>query len=146
MIKEMNVTPLPTIVENPEALAETASRLIAEAAGEAIADHGRFTIALAGGETPRATYMRLAAPPYGDRMRWEHVWVFFGDERCVPPDHPDSNYRLAHETLLGKVPIPADQIFRLRGELEDTEAAAAEYTRTLAGVFGTRRGELPRFD
>jgi 6-phosphogluconolactonase len=72
--------------------------------------------------------------------------VFFGDERSVPPDHPESNYRMAYETLLSKVPIPGEHVFRLRGEAEDPEAAATEYARMLAGVFETRRGELPRFD
>src|SRR2546426_370487 len=142
----MGSKPTVTVVPDPDALADAAARLIAEAAADAIEARGRFMWALAGGETPRATYARLALPPFRERVDWRRVWVFFGDERAVPPDHPDSNYRMAHETLLGKVPIPAAQVLRIRGEAEDLEVAAAEYAGALGTAFGTRRGELPRFD
>src|SRR5437899_3085943 len=142
----MGSKPTVTVVPDPDALADAAARLIAEAAADAIEARGRFMWALAGGETPRATYARLALPPFRERVDWRRVWVFFGDERAVPPDHPDSNYRMAHETLLGKVPIPAAQVLRIRGEAEDLEVAAAEYAGALVTAFGTRRGELPRFD
>ncbi|MGA2285385.1 MAG: 6-phosphogluconolactonase [Dehalococcoidia bacterium] len=89
------------------------------------------TLVLAGGETPRATYRRLAREKY----RWDEVDVFFGDERCVPPEHPDSNYRMASETLLSLVPA---RVHRMRGESCDAEA----YERELRDLFG----ELPRFD
>src|SRR5213593_296194 len=142
----MGSKPTVTVVPDPDALADAAARLIAEAAADAIEARGRFMWALAGGETPRATYARLALPPFRERVDWRRVWVFFGDERAVPPDHPDSNYRMAHETLLGKVPIPAAQVLRIRCEAEDHEVAAAEYAGALVTAFGTRRGELPRFD
>ena len=142
----MGSKPTVTVVPDPDALADAAARLIAEAAADAIEARGRFMWALAGGETPRATYARLALAPVRERVDWRRVWVFFGDERAVPPDHPDSNYRMAHETLLGKVPIPAAQVLRIRGEAEDLEVAAAEYAGALVTAFGTRRGELPRFD
>src|SRR5256886_12476411 len=135
-----------TILDDPEALADAAARLVVDAAAEAIPVRGRFTLALAGGQTPAATYAKLAAPPYRDQVDWAHVWAFFGDERAVPPDHPESNYRMAHEALLSRVPIPRTQVWRIRGEAEDAEAAAAEYAKALAEVFGTRRGELPRLD
>jgi 6-phosphogluconolactonase len=138
--------PTVTIVPDADALAEAAARLIADTAAEAIDARGRFMWALAGGATPRATYAKLALPPFRERVGWRHTWVFFGDERAVPPDHPDSNYRMAHETLLSRVPIPAAQVLRIRGEAGDLEVAAAEYARALAEAFGTRRGELPRFD
>src|SRR6266704_3643890 len=108
----MGSKPTVTVLPDPDALADAAARLIAEAAADAIEARGRFMWALAGGETPRATYARLALPPFRERVDWRRVWVFFGDERAVPPDHPDSNYRMAHETLLGKVPIPAAQVLR----------------------------------
>jgi 6-phosphogluconolactonase len=128
------------------ALAEGAARAVADAAREAVATRGRFLIALAGGATPRETYARLASAAWREAMPWARTFVFFGDERCVPPDHPESNYRMAKESLLSKVALPPDQVFRMRGEASDTDAAAAEYARTMAAVFGTKRGEAPRFD
>jgi 6-phosphogluconolactonase len=134
------------IFTDPAALAEGAAQLIAEAARDAVAARGRFLIALAGGATPRQTYERLALPPFRDAVPWARTFVFFGDERCVPPDHPESNYRMASQALLSRVGLPPEQVFRMRGEAEDSDAAAAEYARTLTSVFGTRRGEVPRFD
>lgn len=134
------------IVDDALALADAAAGAIVDAAVAAVAAHQRFTVALAGGATPRATYMRLASPPFAESVPWDRTWAFFGDERCVPPDHAESNYRLASETLLSKVGIPADRVYRMRGEAEDPEAAATEYARTLATVFETKRGGLPRFD
>ncbi|HEU4368140.1 MAG TPA: 6-phosphogluconolactonase [Methylomirabilota bacterium] len=134
------------VADDAAALAETAARAIVETALEAVAARGRFTVALAGGSTPRATYERLAQPPLRERMPWERTWIFFGDERGVAPDHPDSNYRMASQALLTKVPIPAAQIARIQGEAEDPEAAAAEYVRRVGEVFACKRGELPRFD
>lgn len=142
----MGADPDVTVVADPEALATEAARMIVDMAMESIRVRGRFSIALAGGGTPSATYAKLAAPPLHDAMPWDRTWVFFGDERAVPPDHPDSNYGMASRTLLTKVPVPADQVFRMRGEAEDIEMAATEYGRTLAQAFGCRRGELPRLD
>src|SRR2546425_1235750 len=142
----MGSEPTVTIVPDPEALADAAARLTVDVAAHAIATRGRFMWALAGGETPRTTYDRLALPPFRERVDWRHTWVFFGDERAVPPDHAGSNYRMAHEALLSRVPIPAAQVLRIRGEAEDLEVAAAEYARALGEAFGTRRGALPRFD
>jgi 6-phosphogluconolactonase len=142
----MGSEPSVTVLNDSDALAEAAARLVVEAAAEAIAARGRFTIALAGGGTPRATYARLAKPPFSDRVDWSRTWVFFGDERGVPPEHADSNYGMAHATLLAKVDVPAAQVRRIRAEAEDPEAAAAEYAKALAETFGTRRGKLPRFD
>jgi 6-phosphogluconolactonase len=142
----MEARPVVTLVDDATALAEAAALAIVDAAREAVAAGRRFSIVLAGGGTPRDTYARLAAPPFSERMPWDRTLVFFGDERCVPPDHPESNYRMANETLLSKVPIPADQVFRMRGEAENAEEAATEYGQTLATVFATPRGGLPRFD
>jgi 6-phosphogluconolactonase len=142
----MGSEPTVTIVPDPDALAEAAARLTADVAARAIAARGRFMWALAGGDTPRPTYARLALSPFRERVDWRRTWVFFGDERAVPPDHAGSNYRMAQETLLSRVPIPAAQVLRIRGEAEDPEVAAAEYARALSQAFGTRRGTLPRFD
>jgi len=134
------------IVDDATALADAAARAIVEIAEAAITARRRFTVALAGGNTPRTTYERLAAPPLSEQMPWDRTWIFFGDERGVPPDHPESNYRMANAALLSKVPVPAAQVARIRGEAEDAEAAAADYARVMTEVFGSRRGELPSFD
>ena len=142
----MDPKPETTIVDDAAALADTAARTVVQIATDAVKARRRFTVALAGGLTPRTTYERLAASPLREQMPWDQTWVFFGDERGVPPDHPDSNYRMANAALLSKVPIPAAQVARIRGEAEDAEAAAAEYARVMTEVFGSRRGELPSFD
>ena len=134
------------VLEDADTLAAAAADAIAGCAAEAVAARGRFMLALAGGLTPRATYERLARPPLRDRMPWSRTWVFFGDERGVPVDHPDSNFRMASHALLRHVPLPDAQIQRIRGEADDPEAAAAEYGQRLSQVFETKRGELPRFD
>ncbi len=114
------------------ALAELAAQFIAESATAAIADRGRFAIALAGGSTPREAYVHLAKRNDVDWARWH---VFFGDERCVPPDHADSNFRMAHEALLAHVPIPETHVHRIEAEREDRQAAALDYETCLRGVL-----------
>ena len=108
--------------ENPEKLAEAAARAFVEEASKAIAERGRFAVALAGGSTPKATYEALAREHASD-VDWPNVHVFFGDERTVPPDHEDSNYRTAREALLDLVPVGS--VHRMRGELPPEEAAAS---------------------
>jgi hypothetical protein len=117
-------------------LARAAAEHFVTLATAAIATRGRFVVALSGGSTPKATYALLATEEFAARVDWPHVHVFWGDERCVPPDHPDSNYHMARETLLDKVPIPADNIHRIRGELEPNQAAAA-YQAELEAALGT---------
>jgi 6-phosphogluconolactonase len=135
-----------TVCADSAALAETAANLIIDVATEAVRERGRFMLCLAGGETPRKTYERLALPAFSERVRWDRTWAFFGDERVVPPGHAESNYRMANETLLSRVPIPPAQVLRMRGEDADADNAAAAYAAVLSEAFGTRRGELPRFD
>jgi len=118
--------------DTPEALAEAAALLFVEEATRAIAERGRFAVALAGGSTPEATYGVLARD-HADDVDWPNVHVFFGDERTVPPDHEDSNYRMAREALLDLVPVGS--VHRMRGELSPEEAAAS-YEGDLAGFFG----------
>ncbi|MCW5852463.1 MAG: 6-phosphogluconolactonase [Anaerolineae bacterium] len=126
-----------------DALAEAAAEYMVQLAHAAVMEQGRFSVALSGGSTPRALHAHLAAEPLRSDVDWGRVHVFWGDERCVPPDHPDSNYRMARETLLDHVPIPAGQVHRMPGELPPTEAAAA-YEAELRSFFGAA-GE-PRFD
>jgi 6-phosphogluconolactonase len=135
-----------TVADTPAALAEAASLMIVEAAREAVAARGRFTMALAGGATPRETYQRLARPPLRESMPWDRTWMFFGDERAVAPDHRESNYGMAHEALLASVPLPPRQVFRMRAETEDPDAAAAEYAEAMLEVFGATGDGPPRFD
>ncbi len=121
-----------TIYEGKEQLAEAAARLFVERARRAIDGSGRFAVALAGGSTPQRAY-ELLADAHRDDVDWDGVHVFFGDERGVPPDHEDSNYRMANEALLSRVPVGS--VHRMRGELPPPEAAA-DYERELRGFFG----------
>jgi 6-phosphogluconolactonase len=123
------------IVETPATLAEEGAELVARAAVESIAARGRFAVALAGGATPRGLYARLAAEPLRSRVDWSRSWIFFGDERCVPPTDPESNYLMAHTTLLGRVAVPPGQIFRMPGEATDPDGAACDYEQALRAVF-----------
>src|SRR5262249_61796636 len=92
----------------PPALADEAPRHVVESALEAIDARQRFSLVLSGGSTPRELHLRLAHPPFRDEIDWSRVHVFFGDERCVPPEDAQSNYRMAEQTLLSQVPIPHD--------------------------------------
>jgi 6-phosphogluconolactonase len=115
-------------------LAQAAAEHVVEVAAEALAARGRLTIALAGGFTPRPAYTLLGTPAFARRIDWPRVQVFWGDERCVPPDDPRSNYRIAREALLERVPLPPGNVHRLRGEDPPVQAAAA-YEATLRGFF-----------
>jgi 6-phosphogluconolactonase len=128
------------VYESPQELAEAAAREFAARAEETINALGRFAVVLAGGSTPEATYEALARD-YPGELDWSRVHVFFGDERTVPPDHEDSNYRMAHEALLSRVPVGS--VHRMRGELPPAEAAAA-YEEELREFIGP--DEFPSFD
>ncbi len=107
---------------------EDAADFIARRAVAAVSERGAFRIALSGGNTPRPVYARLAAMPH---IPWEKFIVTYGDERCVPPDDGQSNYKMSKDALLSSVPIPAENILRVRGEI-DPDAAALEYEEKLA--------------
>ena len=115
-------------------LAHAAAEHFMAIASEAIAARGRFSVALAGGSTPRPLYEHLATGKLASQLPWSSVHVFWGDERCVPPDHPDGNYAMAREALLDHVPIPPPNVHRIRGEMDPTEAAVV-YERTLRQFF-----------
>lgn len=125
------------------AAARAAAELIAAAAARAVAERGRFTLALAGGSTPRRLYELLADPGAEFRagIAWDRVHVFFGDERHVPPDHPDSNHRMAREALLDHVPVAS--VHRMHGEEPDAAVAALAYEAELAGFFAVPPGGRP---
>ncbi|RMH06554.1 MAG: 6-phosphogluconolactonase [Nitrospirae bacterium] len=134
------------IHSDPEALAEGAANHVVRAAGGAIEDHGCFRWVLAGGKTPRHLYTLLASAAFRSRIAWEHVHVFWGDERHVPPDHPDSNYRMARETLLAPLAIPDHHVYRIPAELPDAQAAADQYEATIREAFGLSPPAIPCFD
>jgi len=121
------------IYDDADTLAAAAADDLAESARRACAERGRFRVALAGGNTPRLLYTRLASPELGAGIDWRRWHVFFGDERGVPPDHAASNYRMAAEALLSRVPLPEANVHRIRGELS-AETAALEYEAELGDV------------
>src|SRR5205085_6183591 len=131
-----------------------AARHFARLADQYVVGSGRFTVALSGGSTPRAMFSLLAQAPFADTVPWDSIHFFWGDERCVPPDHADSNYRMARETLLSRVPVPEGNVFRIPAEMADPERAAQEYAATLTRFFAQQvppsdtapPGGLPRFD
>lgn len=130
------------ILPDPESLARAAAGIFADAANNAIADHGRFSVALSGGSTPRK-FFRILGTTYCDTVKWSSVHLFWTDERSVPPDHKESNYKLAYDELISKVSIPAANIHRIRGELDPAEAAK-EYVEEAQSHFGTKG--IPVFD
>jgi 6-phosphogluconolactonase len=129
------------------ALARRAAKYFFEMANEAVEAYGRARIAISGGSTPRAAFALLADPaePWRSRMPWDKLDVYWVDERLVPPDNADSNYRMTREALLDHVPLHPSQIHRMEGEL-DPEAAAAHYESELRRNFRLEGAESPRFD
>jgi 6-phosphogluconolactonase len=136
------------VLADPAALAREAARRIRLAAQAAIADRGVCTVALSGGRTPRAVYERLAEPPVGpdEAIDWSAVQLWFGDERHVPPDHPDSNFRMVQESLASRVPIPSAHVHRMRTEEADSASVASAYEGELMRGFGVGPRAWPRFD
>ena len=130
------------VFDSVEDASQAAARFVAYLAGHYTDNQGRFTIALSGGATPRRLYELLASPPHSDGMQWDRWHVFWSDERCVPPDHDDSNYRMAKEALLDGVPIPPAQVRRMQGEAVP-HVAAQEYEDV---VRRATRSVSPSFD
>ncbi|MGD2081806.1 MAG: 6-phosphogluconolactonase [Chromatiales bacterium] len=123
-----------TVAEDAPTLIRTTARRVAGLIGEAVAARGVCHLALSGGRTPADLHRLLARPEVGGRIPWTRVHIWFGDERCVPPEHPDSNFRMARETLLDPLGLPAQHIHRMRGEAEDPRKAAAEYAAELSAA------------
>ena len=131
----------------PQEMALAAARLFAEKTEGAVKSRGIARIALSGGSTPQATFKLLADPagPFLQTISWDKLQLFWVDERCVPPDDPESNYGVCRDLLLSEVPIPAANVFRMEGEL-DPEEAAARYESTLRNVMKLEGAESPAFD
>lgn len=134
-------------VADAEGLSRAAAGLFARLARRAVAHRRRFTVALSGGSTPRGVYERLAGASLRDGIPWDRIEFFWGDERPLPPDHPDSNYRMAWESFLSSVPVTAEQIHRMKAERTDLDRAAIEYELEIGRVFGiSRSASPPSFD
>src|SRR5262245_42858163 len=131
----MPTSPEIKVLPDAAAIAHEAAERIVKLSEEAIEERGRFSIALSGGSTPKALHNLLASPEFITKLDWPAIDLYFGDERCVPPDHRDSNYKMAHETLISKVPIPLDNVYRMRGEIP-AEESAKEYGLMLKERFG----------
>lgn len=129
----------------PQELFAAAAEEVVRAANEAVSANGRFTIALSGGSTPKSLYNLLATNARA-ALPWDRMFFFWGDERHVPPDDPDSNYRMANEAMLSKVPVPPGNIFRFPTENPDADVVAKEYEQTLRKFFQLEAGGVPRFD
>ena len=129
------------IVDDAAAVAHAVAETVVEESNRAIAARGLFALALAGGSTPKAAYALLASPAFRDRVAWSNTRVFFGDERCVPPDDDRSNYHMAAHAFLNSVPIPPENIHRMRGE-DDPPTAARAYAAELQATLG----DTPTFD
>ncbi|UCC71439.1 MAG: 6-phosphogluconolactonase [Gemmatimonadota bacterium] len=134
------------IFDGPDKLAQAAAELFVGRAALAMKAGGRLDVVLSGGSTPRRLFELLAEEPYCSRVDWEAVHFFWGDERTVPPDHPDSNFGAVNEALFSKLDLAEEQIHRIRAELADPDRAAAAYEAELRRHFGLSEGEVPRFD
>jgi len=136
-----------SIASDTGALARAAAEIFTAAAAGAIRARGTFRVALAGGRTPSAVYALLGQDEATrSRVDWTRVQVFWGDERHVPPNHLDSNFRMAHDAMLRHVPVDPGHVWRIKAEHADADRAAREYERDLRLAFGAGAGETPRFD
>jgi 6-phosphogluconolactonase len=133
------------ICRDVDALSRRAAEQFVALARQAIAARGRFAVALSGGSTPRALYSLLATTEFSARLDWGKIHLLFGDERCVAPDHAESNYRMVEESLLAKIAIPSANVYRMAGEL-DPEVAAEDYAAQLSRFFDLNKDQQPRFD
>ncbi len=135
------------VSNSPTDLSEAAAEHLFNQIEDAVSARGLARVAISGGSTPKRMFELLADPtgPYVKRMPWDHMQLYWVDERCVPPDHPESNYRMTREAMLDEVPLRADQIFRIEGELEP-ELAAARYESVIRRQFRLEGAEIPTFD
>lgn len=141
----MNASGEIRILTTPQELFAAAGEEVVRATNEAVKERGRFTVALSGGSTPKNLF-NLLATNARNSLPWDRMFFFWGDERHVPPKDPESNYRMADEAMLSKVPVPAENVFRMAGENPDAAAAAESYEQTLRKFFQLNPGEFPRFD
>ena len=135
------------ILPGAEEIAYEAADCIVKLAQEVLKEKEYFRLVLSGGSTPKRLFKILAGDAYQHQLSWDRVHFFWGDERCVAPDHPDSNYRMARETFLDSLKIPETHIHRLKGEASDLNASALEYEGKIRDHFSIKEnGSPPRFD
>jgi 6-phosphogluconolactonase len=134
------------VFESADLVAEAAADVFVAAARQSVESGRPFNVALSGGSSPVRLFKLLAAGPYRDRIPWADVHFFWGDERTVPPDHPDSNFGVADEALLSKLDLPQRNVHRICAELPDPQEAAADYEAELRRHFGLPEAGFPRFD
>lgn len=132
------------ISKDSNALARKAAELLVDTIG--VLAFERVTVALSGGSTPKVLYQILSGDEYKDKVAWDRVEIFFSDERVVPDDDANSNYKLAYDGLLSKVPIPENHVHRVNTELGDPEQVAADYENDIKTYFSQQQGDTPRFD
>jgi 6-phosphogluconolactonase len=135
----------PRIFETSADLFQGAAEEFSKRAAAAINDHGQFCVALSGGSTPKTLFNLLASGKFSS-LPWDKTFLFWGDERYVPSDAAESNFRMTKEALLSKVPIPTENVFRIKTEISPADRAAAAYEETLRAFFNLKPGELPSFD
>ena len=133
------------VAESAGAVAQAAAELFASSASAAVTARGRARIAISGGSTPKAMFALLAAEPFLSRVPWNALDLYWVDERCVPPEDAESNYRMTNEEMLTKVPLAAERVHRMEGEL-DPEVAASRYESVLRNTFKLEGAETPTFD
>ncbi len=135
------------VLPDGAAIARRAAQKFVEAGAAAVNEKGSFSVVLAGGSTPKALYGLLVNDPaLRAQVPWDKMQVFFGDERHVGPDHPDSNFRMANEAMISKSPLKPEQVTRIKGEYPDADQAAREYELAIRSYFKLGDGEFPRFD
>ncbi len=142
----MPITPDIRIAGDTRQWAQDVATFILSLSERAIQSNGRFILALSGGSTPKLLYQTLAAPEWKARFDWSRIVFLFGDERCVPPDHPDSNFKMAQTTLFHPLDIPSDRIFRMKGEYEPPLTAAQEYEETIRRLTTSPPPQVPLID
>jgi 6-phosphogluconolactonase len=126
--------------------AQAAVSLVHAVSEEAIRSHGRFLLALSGGSTPKTLYQTMVSPEWKQRFNWPQMFFLFGDERCVPQEHAESNFRMAQAALFQPAGIAPDHIYRIQGEHPDPETAAQRYEEALRRLTNTVAAETPRID
>jgi 6-phosphogluconolactonase len=141
----MPTAPQVRVFPSPAELFRAAAEEFCAIGSRAIYERGRFTVVLSGGSTPRGFHQELVSN-FSSTLPWKDVFFFWGDERHVPAESPDSNYRMANETLLSRLPIPADHVFRIPAEMEDADKASQGYEQALRDFFQAASGSFPRFD